>query len=126
MDVTFNALDKLPEEVGMQKIMPPYVFKYKGVVPEDWGISGVVLIAESHIAIHTFPDKGHVFIDIFSCKEFDTAKATEYLVKTFAPTDYDVQLLHRGQEFPRNVRKAAQTITKERRGMGERPQLYVN
>ena len=126
MDLVFNTLDKLPEEIGMQKIMPPYVFKYKGLVPEDWGVSGVVLIAESHISIHTFPDKEHVFVDVFSCKDFDTAMATEFMVKTFGPRDYEVQLLHRGVEFPRNVRKAGQVVTKERRSITERPQLYVN
>ena len=50
---------------GDSKIMPPYVFRYHGEVPEDWGVSGVVLIAESHISIHTFPDKGYLSLDIF-------------------------------------------------------------
>ena len=51
----YNFLDAYPAEMEMTKIMPPYVFRYTGTVPEDWGVSGFVLIAESHISIHTFP-----------------------------------------------------------------------
>ncbi|MGH2368638.1 MAG: S-adenosylmethionine decarboxylase, partial [Chloroflexota bacterium] len=53
------------------KIIPPYVFRYHGVVPEDWGITGMVIIAESHISIHTFPEHKRFHMDVFSCKPFD-------------------------------------------------------
>src|SRR3989338_1659863 len=101
IDVIFDALDTLPAKIGMTKIMPPYVFKYQGTIPEDWGISGVVLIAESHISIHTFPEKDHAFIDIFSCKDFDTASASVLLINLFEATQHEVQLLSRGVEFPK-------------------------
>src|SRR5829696_383876 len=52
----FDLLDTLPERIGMTKIAPPYVFRYSGVKPEDWGVTGVVIIAESHISIHTFAE----------------------------------------------------------------------
>jgi S-adenosylmethionine decarboxylase len=57
IELIYNFLDTYPEKMEMTKIMPPYVFKYLGKKPEDWGLSGVVLIAESHISIHTFPLK---------------------------------------------------------------------
>lgn len=101
MDLIFDTLDKFPVKIGMTKIMPPYVFKYHGVVPEDWGISGVVLIAESHITIHTFPDKDHAFVDIFSCKEFDTDYALNYMINLFEAKEHEVSLSSRGAEFPR-------------------------
>ncbi|HEY7295818.1 MAG TPA: S-adenosylmethionine decarboxylase, partial [Dehalococcoidia bacterium] len=52
----FDLLNSLPDQIDMTKIIQPYVFRYHGVVPEDWGITGVVIIAESHISIHTFPE----------------------------------------------------------------------
>lgn len=64
-------LDEFPSLIGMNKISSPHVYNYVGEVPEDWGVSGFVVIAESHISIHTFPDRRYVNIDIFSCKEFD-------------------------------------------------------
>ena len=50
----YELLDQYPAEIGMTKIAPPYVLRYVGAKPEEWGVSGFVLIAESHISIHTF------------------------------------------------------------------------
>jgi len=68
-------LENYPAEIGMTRISSPYVLRYVGPVLEDWGISGFVFIAESHIAIHTFVERSYINIDIFSCKDFDTQKA---------------------------------------------------
>src|SRR5947209_19170775 len=54
----YSMLDELPDLISMHKISPPYAFVYKPKdKPEEWGVSGFVIIAESHISIHTFPDK---------------------------------------------------------------------
>ena len=125
MDMIFSTLDNFPAKIGMHKIMPPYVFKYTGKVAEDWGISGVVLIAESHISIHTFPDKAHAFIDIFSCRDFDTDHARGLLLDIFGATHHEVILLNRGLEFPKNIRRAAGIVSRERREIVEqRPRIY--
>ncbi|HEY9680131.1 MAG TPA: adenosylmethionine decarboxylase [Oculatellaceae cyanobacterium] len=109
-----QALDAYPEQLDMTKIMPPYVFRYQGTVPDDWGVSGIVLIAESHISIHTFPDKQFVTLDIFSCREFDVDAAVEYFCSIFKPESVDKQLLMRGREFPRSIGKAGNIIESER------------
>lgn len=70
-------LENYPARIGMTRISPPYVLTYVGPVSEDWGISGFVFIAESHIGIHTFVERNYVNIDVFSCKDFDTGKAIE-------------------------------------------------
>jgi len=101
LTIVFKALDELPAIIGMTKIMPPYSILYKGVVPEDWGVSGFVMIAESHISIHTFPEKNYVFIDVFSCKMFDVDKAVDFLVKTFGIKELDKEMVKRGICFPR-------------------------
>lgn len=110
-----RLLDKLPEKMGMTKVMPPYVFEYKGEVPDDWGLSGIVIIAESHLAFHTFPDKGFVTVDIFSCKDFDVATAVREIVNTFEPDTWDEQLIMRGREFPKSVTKASMIMETERK-----------
>jgi S-adenosylmethionine decarboxylase len=105
-DITliYNFLDSYPSQMDMTKIMPPYVFRYNGVVPEDWGISGFVLIAESHISIHTFPDKQYLSLDMFSCKPFDTQLAVQTIKEHFAIQKYEMKVLDRGQEFPNSIR----------------------
>ena len=50
-----ELLDRIPDAIGMTKISTPHVQRYVGEKPADWGVSGFVLIAESHITIHTFP-----------------------------------------------------------------------
>ena len=98
MDQTYQLLDGYPSEIGMTKISPPYVFRYVGTKPEDWGVSGFVLIAESHISIHTFPDRGYVNVDIFSCKLFDAQKAIAYIQRHFNLSDAKSCVLKRGLE----------------------------
>lgn len=109
-----KMLDTYPPRLGMTKIMPPYVFSYEGKHKEDWGVSGVVLIAESHISVHTFPDKGFATLDIFSCQEFDLEKAIQYFCDHFAPVSYEHQLLMRGREFPRSQGRARAIVERER------------
>ena len=124
LDFIFNVLDTFPQKIGMHKIMPPHVFTYHGKVTEDWGVSGVVLIAESHISIHTFPDKEHAFIDIFSCKEFDVDYARDLMLGYFEAAHHETVLLNRGIEFPKNMPKAMNLVGRERRDVSVRSHVY--
>jgi S-adenosylmethionine decarboxylase len=118
LNLIYRILDELPVRIGMTKIMPPYVFKYSGVKPEDWGLSGFVLIAESHISIHTFPEKNFVSVDIFSCKDFDAELASAYLQKAFEMEKAELRVLDRGTEFPKDLNGAAHLVRAERRRVG--------
>jgi S-adenosylmethionine decarboxylase len=91
-------LDAYPDAISMTKITPPAVYTYKGPKPEDWGVSGFVIIAESHISVHTFPDRGYINVDVFSCKEFDTALAVQEIQKLFAIGEVKHWVLERGLE----------------------------
>jgi S-adenosylmethionine decarboxylase len=110
----YGFLEQAPAWIGMTRIMPPYVFKYTGKVLEDWGLSGFVLIAESHISIHTFPERGYLSLDIFSCRAFDTLAAGEAAVRHFGIQRQEVQVLDRGLEFPRALKPVAEHLFKER------------
>lgn len=110
-----SLLDRLPEKMGMTKVMPPYVFEYRGEVPDDWGLSGIIIIAESHLAFHTFPDKGFVTVDIFSCKDFCVKTAVREIVNAFEPETWDEQLIMRGREFPKSLTKASLIMETERK-----------
>jgi len=70
----YQLLDTYPSKIGMTKISAPFVVRYVGSKPQDWGISGFVLIAESHITVHTFAERCYINMDIFSCKDFDAEK----------------------------------------------------
>lgn len=98
----FNYLKLLPELINMTPITQPYVFPYSGLVPEDLGITGIVIIAESHLSIHSFEEKGYSFIDIFSCKDFDTKRAIDLTLEWFKPEVWHINLVERGRDFPRS------------------------
>lgn len=115
LNLIYRILDELPARIAMTKIMPPYVFKYSGVKPEDWGLSGFVLIAESHISIHTFPEKEFVTVDIFSCKDFDSGFASDYLKSAFVMARVDTNVLDRGTEFPKEMNGATRLVRANRR-----------
>jgi S-adenosylmethionine decarboxylase len=117
VSLVYQFLDQCPELIHMTKIMPPYVFKYHGKVPEDWGLSGFVIIAESHISIHTFPDRGYLSLDIFSCKEFDHDQAVAYAIEFFGIARHEKNLFDRGLEFPREVRTVENLMRQEREQM---------
>ncbi len=117
LDWIYDFLSRYPDEISMTKIMPPYVFKYSGKVPEDWGISGFVLIAESHISIHTFPDKLYLSLDIFSCKAFDAQKAIQHIKDLFDIKKVEIKLLDRGHEFPKVIRRVQNFVRTERAQM---------
>jgi len=93
-------LENYPARIGMTRISLPYVLKYMGPVLEDWGISGFVFIAESHIGIHTFVERNYINIDVFSCKDFDTEKAIEDFREGFELVKLRTCLIDRGWPKP--------------------------
>ena len=94
-----SFLDEYPHSLGMKKISLPQVHAYRGPVPEDWGISGFVLIAESHISVHTFPDREYINVDIFSCREFDTDASVRDVKNTFGLSQVKVWRMGRGTDY---------------------------
>lgn len=49
------------------------------------GVSGVAVLAESHISIHTWPERDYAALDIFMCGETEPQLAVEVLREAFAP-----------------------------------------
>jgi S-adenosylmethionine decarboxylase len=91
-DFLRNWLESYPSKIGMTRISPPYVLRYTG---EDWGISGFVFIAESHISVHTFVERNYVNIDVFSCKDFDAEKAIKDFQEKFQLIEFRTCLIDR-------------------------------
>jgi len=61
------------------------------------GATGVILLEESHISIHTWPEHGYAAIDVYTCggKE-KTFKAMEYILKVLKPKRVDEKVAERG------------------------------
>lgn len=62
------------------------------------GVSGVVVIAESHLAIHTWPEYGYAAVDLFTCGEtVDPWKAFEFLKEKLGSNHSTTMEMKRGQ-----------------------------
>lgn len=64
------------------------------------GVSGVVIISESHLAIHTYPEHGYAALDCFTCgRVVDPRVICELLVASFRPKVVATECLTRGQHL---------------------------
>ena len=100
-DFVYRFLDECPSDIGMNKISAPHVTTYVGSKEEDWGVSGFVMIAESHISVHTFPERAYVNIDVFSCKDFDDKRALQQIKEAFSLDQAKVWVIGRGLDYSR-------------------------
>ena len=64
--------------------------------PKNSGFSGVCVLAESHISIHTWPEFRYAAIDIFMCGAADPYVAVKYLKRVFDPDEVKVTECARG------------------------------
>ncbi len=62
------------------------------------GVSGVVIVSESHLAIHTFPEHGYASIDVFTCgKRIDPRKAASIIAQKLEANRIYEMNVERGQ-----------------------------
>jgi len=76
------------------------------------GISGVVVIEESHFSVHTWPEYGYCALDIFTCgDEIDCYSALQYLKKEFQAKNLSVTEMKRGMlDLPVKLLHKPETI----------------
>jgi S-adenosylmethionine decarboxylase len=98
------CLAELPERLGMHKLADPVLVEVGQLGPKDpGGVTGFVIIAESHISIHTFPLRGFVSADVYTCKNsMDTDQICQYFTNAFALQDLEVNLVKRGTRYPQH------------------------
>jgi len=86
-----EIMEKVIKESGIEAVGS----LYKQFNPH--GVTGIVLISESHISIHTWPEYELVNLDIFTCGDPKQAdKAFEAFLKYFKPKSYRHYVLDRG------------------------------
>jgi spermidine synthase len=61
-----------------------------------YGVSGVVVIQESHLAIHTWPEYGYAAVDLFTCGEMNAWISFDYLKECFKSKSYSAIEMKRG------------------------------
>jgi len=100
MQTLYKTLHNLPDQVDMTRIMTPNVIQYNLADGEPC-MSGIVLIAESHISFHLMPERRKGYVDLFSCKPFDVNKTLQLVRKAAGIKRDVVNMTSRGLHFPR-------------------------
>jgi S-adenosylmethionine decarboxylase len=90
-----SVLDQYPARVGMEKVSPVHLYDIETSNPLDAGLSGFVVIAQSHISLHAWPEYREVDIDICSCKEFSQEDAVTFAKEIFHTDDVEAHFVVR-------------------------------
>ncbi len=91
-----KLLGGLPKKFKMRVLTKPVVAKVVSNKYHDWGISGFVMLYESHISLHTWPSDGYLAMDIYSCKDFNDKEIIKYLKKYWGCEKIKVKTITRG------------------------------
>ncbi len=96
---TINGLVTL---LGMKLLAQPNVYHADSNNKKDpGGWTGVAVIMESHISIHTFPKRGFLSADVYTCKNGLNAEViTSYFIDSFGLKDIEKNFLIRGNKYP--------------------------
>src|SRR6516165_8387739 len=102
-DETFlrDVLDCYPMHIGMQKVGPVELRYIKTNNPLDDGYSGFVIIATSHVSLHSWAAYRMVNLDIFPREEFDIEDALAVARRMFQPSDLEVHVIQQALRPPR-------------------------
>jgi S-adenosylmethionine decarboxylase proenzyme len=102
---------KACQEVGLT-VLGEHFYQFDGADgTQDGGATGAVVLAESHLAIHTWPERNGATLDVYVCNYTadNTGKAeTVYstLLKALKPADVLVERVMRGRDLPLKKRVA--------------------
>lgn len=83
------------------------------------GVTGFAILAESHAAIHTFPEKKSPFMSVclYSCKSFDADKIIEYTNKYWEVKDNNIVIMQRHVGLPQQVEQRELHLKKNNKVM---------
>ena len=88
------CLSEAASACALTPLGPPHMHAFEG-----GGVTGVIMLSESHIALHTYPEFGFVAIDVFSCGAADSALAVDVFRRRLAPVRELMTRTDRGTEI---------------------------
>lgn len=97
-----QALADLVAALGMTILGGPEVYLAPANDKKDpGGWTGMVVLQESHISIHTFPARGFLSADVYTCRNgLDTAAVKQYFRQRFGIAEEEINFLKRGTRYP--------------------------
>jgi S-adenosylmethionine decarboxylase len=105
--IDVNGASRLDELEHMEKTLRRCVEVSKATLlhihlhhfTPNGGVSGVAVLSESHISVHTWPEANYAAFDVFMCGEAEPMNAIEVLREAFSPSEIRVDELRRGKDM---------------------------
>ena len=90
----FNLIIK---ELNFQVIGKPFIYKFPSRIKKmQGGITGMCVIGESHLSIHTWPESNYFAFDLFSCRNFNDKVLISLIKKSFKVNKLHSEIVIRG------------------------------
>ena len=86
-----GLFDRLIAELQLTPVAAPVWHRF----PAPGGLTGVVVLAESHLACHTFPEHGSICLNVFCCRARPDFDAAGLLADVLGATDTEIRRLER-------------------------------
>ena len=101
-ELVLKSLGELVEKLGMHKLSEPMISWAEGNNNKDpGGWSGFIMIIESHISMHTFPARGFVSADVYTCQNgLNQELIIQYFKDQFELKDVETNFIKRGTRYP--------------------------
>ena len=100
-EVVFDFINELVVRLGMKKLAEPVVyFAEDNNIKDPGGWSGFVVIAESHISVHTFPKKGFLSADVYTCRNgLEINSVLDFIKEKFDLKEIEENFVKRGLKY---------------------------
>ncbi|MDD5489612.1 MAG: S-adenosylmethionine decarboxylase [Candidatus Moranbacteria bacterium] len=100
--LVLRCLEELPKKIGMRVLGKPQVYNAPdNGIKDSGGWSGFTVVMESHVSVHTFPHRGFVSIDVYTCRNgLDRKFISDYFVKKFKLQRLETHFIKRGTKYP--------------------------
>jgi len=98
-----KVFEEISQAINVTAVLPPVIYQFpkKSGLPKNisGGLTAFCIIAESHLAIHTWPESNYFAFDLFSCKNFDEKIVIQVLKKNFIIQKLASQIIERGLDI---------------------------
>lgn len=92
-EVLHALCDRIVAELGLRPVAPPLWHQF----PDAGGLTGVVVLSESHLTCHTFPERGFAAFNLYCCRPRPAWPWAERLGHALGATDVQVTSHARGR-----------------------------
>lgn len=103
-NIVLDYIEKIVEMSKMRKLGEPIVYRVKSQDnnKDDGGLSGFVVVVESHVSVHTFKGRGFVTIDVYTCRNgLPVERIKEFTKEYWKLEDIEFNFVKRGLKYPK-------------------------